>query len=149
MLEKIYYTGKKIAGEDLFLLEIVINDNNFSNYIYAYVKAVCSDDRFIITNVEFINNIFNCLYSLNTNNLEEINGDLSKMFLQSIFEFLLKNKENIKENGYIYNIIMEKLKIKDKNNIDDKGRTTIKNDIYTANKIKALDLISEMENKKC
>lgn len=145
----IYYAGKQPLGEELFLLEFVNNENDFSNYIYVCAKAICKDDKYIITNVEFINNIFNCLYLLNVNNLEKIDGELYKKILYSTFEFLLNDKKNLKVNEEIYNMLINNLELEENNNSKNKNEIFVKKDIYTVNKIKALDLISEMENKKC
>ena len=143
----IYYAGKQTSGEELFLLEIVNIGNDFSNYIYTYVKAIYKDDKYKTVNVEFINNIFNSLYSLNMKNLEKIDGDLYNNILYSTVEFLLDYKKDLKINNEVYNFLIDNLELNGK--ADDKTNPFVKKDIYTANKIKALDFISEMENRKC
>ena len=142
----IYYAGEQDSDKKLFLLEIINSENNFSNYIYAYVKAIHKDDKYIIMNIEFINNIFNSLYSLNVNNLEKIDGELYKNILSSIIEFLLKDNNNLNMNKKIYNMLMYNFELKENNDVENES--SIKNDVYTVNKIKALDLISEMEDRK-
>lgn len=144
MFEKtIYYTGKQIDNEKLFLLQVATGNNDLSNYIYASINIIDDNDKILVTKVELINNIFNCLYSLNIDSLKKISSEDSQILIKKIEEYLI-NTYNSNENIY-KKIIGDE----GQNNQNDEKLdvSLVNNDIYTANKIKVLNFINEMGEK--
>ena len=144
MFEKtIYYTGKQIDNEKLFLLQVATGNNDLSNYIYASINIIDDNDKILVTKVELINNIFNCLYSLNIDSLKKISSEDSQILIKKIEEYLI-NTYNSNENIY-KKIIGDE----GQNNQNDEKPdvSLVNNDIYTANKIKVLNFINEMGEK--
>jgi hypothetical protein len=144
MFEKtIYYTGKQIDNEKLFLLQVATGNNDLSNYIYASINIIDDNDKILVTKVELINNIFNCLYSLNIDSLKKISSEDSQILIKKIEEYLINT---YKSNENIYKKIIGD---EGQNNQNDKKSdvSLVNNDIYTANKIKVLNFINEMGEK--
>ena len=144
MFEKtIYYTGKQIDNEKLFLLQVATGNNDLSNYIYASINIIDDNDKILVTKVELINNIFNCLYSLNIDSLKKISSEDSQILIKKIEEYLINT---YKSNENIYKKIIGD---EGQNNQNDKKSdvSLVNNDIYNANKIKVLNFINEMGEK--
>ena len=144
MFEKtIYYTGKQIDNEKLFLLQVATGKNDLSNYIYASINIIDDNDKILVTKIDLINNIFNCLYSLNIDSLKKISSEDSQILIKKIEEYLINT---YKSNDNIYKKIIGD---EGQNNQNDKKSdvSLVNNDIYNANKIKVLNFINEMGEK--